>query len=72
MDQACLYVSDFGFSFLAVGGSGETLSGSKIGFALRERIFAFAKWGRVGSDRRGRERRGDRAVDFDTAGCSVG
>lgn len=68
MDQACLYVSDFGFSFLAIGGSGEILSGSAICLVL---TFDFAIWERVGSGRRGREIRGDRIPEFDPADGSV-
>ena len=40
VDQACLYVSDFGFS-LAVGGSEGTSSGSVSCLVFRVRIFAF-------------------------------
>ena len=73
MDQACLYVSDFGFSFLAIGGTEGILSVSESGLSLRVRIFGFAiVCGRVGGGRRGRERCGDLILEFEMAGDSVG
>jgi hypothetical protein len=61
-DHACLYVSDLGFSFLAMGGS-ESCS------VLRAHCFAFATCGRAGCGRRGRE---DRMLGRDMAIGSVG
>ena len=73
MDQACLYVSDFGFS-LVMGGPDGTLSGTESCLALGVHGFAlvFAAWRRVGGGRRGRERCEDRILEFDITGDSVG
>lgn len=61
-DHACLYVSDLGFSFLAMGGS-ESCS------VLMAHCLAFATCGRANSGRRGRE---DRVLGTDLAVGSVG
>jgi hypothetical protein len=45
MDHACLYVSDFGFSFLVAGGARGGLSGPEGCLVEWERIFAFAAGG---------------------------
>jgi hypothetical protein len=62
-DHACLYVSDLGFSFLAVGGS---IGG--VHFSVSERILAFAVVAgvRVGTGRRVRVvGRGECIFDWD-------